>query len=80
MNTLPSDLRTHRLVEKVHDLGPKPLFYMLREIANGADVARTLAAYADLPADFICALGGDRFTTPLRIVDGGRPDNFGGRS
>ena len=68
-----SEQHLRRLVEQVHDLGPAPLFHLLTEVANGADLEPTLRRYADLPASFVRAVGGDRFPVPLRLVTGGRP-------
>jgi hypothetical protein len=58
-------LRRQRLVEKLHRLGPKPLFHFLSEVERGAPLAPTLETYAALPADFIRANGGDKFAPSL---------------
>jgi hypothetical protein len=59
------------LAGRLHDLGPRPLFEFLREIEAGANLHERLERYASLPADFIAALGGDRFPPP-KIMGGGR--------
>jgi hypothetical protein len=66
-------LRLHFLAISLHALGPKPLFHFLDEVERGADLRSHLERYAALPADFIRALGGDRFAPALRVIDeGGR--------
>jgi hypothetical protein len=65
--TIP-DIRLRFLAGKVHGLGPRPLFEMLRELDAGADLHLTLEAYARLPAAFIAAHGGDQLM-PLRAVE-----------
>jgi hypothetical protein len=65
------DLRFRRQVEAVHTLGPFALACLLEEIAAGADLHETVAAYARLPADFIQVLGGGRFPPALHAIGGG---------
>ena len=66
------DARLRYLAGRIHALGERPLFELLRELDGGADLHPTLEAYARLPAEFIAAHGGDRLI-PLRAVDGGQP-------
>jgi len=66
-------LRRQRLVERLHRLGPKPLFHFLNEVERGADLWPHLERYAVLPHDFIKANGGDQFGLFLHVVDGGKP-------
>jgi hypothetical protein len=47
--------------------------HFIREVAHGADIDATLEAYAKLDADFIKALGGDRFAPALLGIDMGSP-------
>jgi hypothetical protein len=54
------DERLRYLAPQIHQLGPRPLFELFREVRDGAPLAVTLEAYGRLPADFIHALGGDR--------------------
>jgi len=66
-----NDARLRRLAECIHNLGPRPLFEMLRELDAGAELGPTLEVYAELQAriDFIRELGGDRLPV-LRAVRG----------
>jgi hypothetical protein len=66
-------LRRQRHVEHLHRLGPSPLGHFITEIERGADIDASLEAYAKLDADFIKALGGDRFAPSLHCIDGGEP-------
>ena len=65
------DVRLRHLVGRVHDLGPRPLYELFRELIAGADPLPRIERYAELDAGFIQALGGDQFAGP-RIVSGGR--------
>ena len=65
-------LRRQRLVERLHQLGPAPLYHFLGEVENGASIPDHLERYAALPADFIKANGGDKFTPFLWEIEGGR--------
>jgi hypothetical protein len=68
-----TDPRLQRLAAQIHTLGPRPLFELLRELDDGAELRPTLEAYARLAplAEFIAANDGDDFK-PLRVVGGGR--------
>jgi hypothetical protein len=66
---LQSKARLRYLTERLHTLGPKPLFHFLDEVERGADLRAHLEAYAELPGDFIRANGGDQFAAPF-IIDG----------
>lgn len=63
--------RMRRLAEKIHELGPLPLAYMLAELAAGAEVVATAEGYARLPGSFIRAYGADRDRTTLVAIKGG---------
>jgi hypothetical protein len=65
--------RRQRLVERLHRLGPKPLFHFLNEVERGADLWPHLERYAALPPEFIKANGGDQFEPFLHVIDGGKP-------
>jgi hypothetical protein len=68
-----SRLRRQRSVERVHRLGPAPLFHLLTDLDAGKDVWPTVERYAALPADFIKANAGDQFVEPaLHVLKGGR--------
>jgi hypothetical protein len=56
----------------VHRLGPAPLFHLLTDLEAGKPVWPTVERYAKLDADFIKALGGDKFPPPLWAIDGVR--------
>jgi hypothetical protein len=62
--------RRRYVVAKLHALRPAPFAYFLREIEAGADVGATLKEYAALPAEFIRALGGDRFAPAFHVIEG----------
>jgi hypothetical protein len=68
-----SRARRQHLVEKLHRLGPAPLFHALAEIEAGASVSVTLETYAELDPDFIRAFRGDRFLPPVFITKGRAP-------
>ena len=68
--------RHQRLVEHLHDLGPRPVGELLAELAQvhgiSEDVDRRLERYGQLRADVVQALGVDRYLAPpLHIVEGG---------
>jgi hypothetical protein len=65
-------LRRQRFVERLHRLGPLPLYHFLNEIECGAVVAEHLEKYARLDPDFIATLGGTHFGPPIYVIDGGR--------
>jgi hypothetical protein len=64
--------RLQYLASRIHKLGPRPLFELLRELASGADLSSVLESYAKLGplADFISHLGGDQLPPPVRLVGG----------
>lgn len=66
--------RLRYLVGKIHKLGPRPLFELLRELASGADLSSVLERYARLEplTDFIVHLKGDQLPPPARLVGGRR--------
>ena len=66
------DVRLRHLAQRLHDLGPRPLCELLREIISGADPVHRLERYAALDAQVVKALGGDHCAT-LRVLEGGRP-------
>jgi hypothetical protein len=69
----PPPERLRLLAERIHALGPGPLYYLLAELAAGAEVWPRLEAYARLAplAGFIAALDGDQLPRP-RLIRGGR--------
>ena len=71
-NSVPAP-RLQHLVRQIHALGERPLYELFLELERGADLHNTLERYARLSplAEFIAALGGDRFAKPF-VVRGGR--------
>jgi hypothetical protein len=65
-----SEARLRHLAGRIHALGERPLFELLRELDRGADLLDTLEQYAHLPAAFIREHGGDRLPR-FRIVGSG---------
>jgi hypothetical protein len=65
-----NDVRLRFLAARLHELGPQPLYYFLRELERGADLRISLERYARLPAEFIAAYGGDRFEPTASLVRG----------
>ena len=65
--------RLRHLASRIHRLGPRPLYELLRELDRGADLGRTLESYAAISplAGFVADLGGDRLPLPVRLVGGG---------
>jgi hypothetical protein len=63
-----TDARFQRQVERLHDLGPRAVGELLREVANGADLGLCLTRYARLDPAVVKALGGDQFP-PLPIYE-----------
>ena len=64
--------RLRYLAGKIHKLGPRPFFELLRELASGADLMFVLERYARIEplAGFITHLNGDRLPPPARLVAG----------
>jgi hypothetical protein len=71
-NNLVPTSRLRHLADKIHRLGPRPLFQLLVELAEGADVVPALERYARLGplAGFIADFGGDRLPPPVRLLGG----------
>jgi hypothetical protein len=57
----PSPIKLQSLAQRLHALGPVPLFHFLDEVERGEELRSTLETYAELPADLIKAYHGDRF-------------------
>jgi hypothetical protein len=68
------DLRLQYLAERVHTLGPAPLYHLIKEIEAGADMRPTLERYAALPANFVRAMDGSEFGPRVSLIKGGRAD------
>jgi hypothetical protein len=64
--------RLQYLANRIHKLGPRPVFELLRELAYGADLMFVLERCARIEplASFITHLNGDRLPPPARLVGG----------
>jgi hypothetical protein len=67
-------VRLQYLASRIHKLGQRSLFELLRELASGADLMFVLERYARIEplAGFITQLNGDRLPPPARLVGGRR--------
>lgn len=77
----PSPARLRFLARQTHRLGERPLYELLLEVRDGADLWDRLEAYARLApiAGFVVEHGGDRLPPPHLVVDrsGGRHGRHG---
>jgi hypothetical protein len=66
--------RLQYLANRIHKLGPRPFFELLRELISGGDLMFVLERYARIEplAGFITHLNGDRLPPPARLVGGRR--------
>ena len=65
------DVRLQYLAARLHVLGPRPIYELLRELAAGADLFNRLEVCARLDADILRALGADVLPIDyLLVVDG----------
>jgi hypothetical protein len=73
--------RLQHLARQIHGLGERPLYELFRELERGADLHDTLERYARLSplAEFIAALGGDRFAKPRVLSAKAKPKQRAGR-
>jgi len=69
----PSRVRLRYLAERLHALGPAPLFHFLSDLESGADLRPLLERYAALPPEFIRAYRGDKFAPRIFRIEGGAP-------
>lgn len=65
------DARLRHLARRIHALGERPLFELLKELVSGADVAQRLEAFAALDPEILAALGGVALPPVLHSIDGG---------
>jgi hypothetical protein len=70
-----SRLRLQQLSERLHALGPRPLFHLLDEVERGAGPRASLEAYAALPVYLIRAHGGDRFGPRVYVLKKAPPND-----
>jgi hypothetical protein len=52
-------VRLQYLAARLHALGPRPTYELLRELATGEDLCDRLEVYARLDPDMVRALGAD---------------------
>jgi hypothetical protein len=66
--TLPAATTEHlrRLASRIHELGPRPLFELLAEIASEGEPLRRIEAYAALDSNVVRQLGGSDFPSVIR--------------
>jgi hypothetical protein len=70
--TKADQVRVEALAEKIHELGPQPLAYLLKDIGAKTNIGPLLESYAALPAGFIRDMGSDRITRRFTVIQGGR--------
>jgi hypothetical protein len=58
-------LRVRALAIRIHDLGPRPLFELMCELAGGADPLSRLEAYGALDPHTVSVLGGSEMPPTL---------------
>jgi hypothetical protein len=64
----PNPARLRRLAERLHSLGPRTTFELLKEIANGGDLWRRLERYAELDPEVVHGLGADELPSYAWLV------------
>jgi hypothetical protein len=62
----PDDARLRRLTARVHALGPRPLYELIREVLDGADLCARLERYAELDPAICRYLGASEFADDYR--------------
>jgi hypothetical protein len=65
-------LRLRHLAQRLHALGPRPLFHYLDEVERGYPLRGHLEAYARLDPDVVAALGAAHFGPQVFVIEGGR--------
>ena len=73
VDNIVADLAFQRDIERLHRLGPRPQYELLREIERRYGCARFIRErvkrYAELDPEIVADLGGDVFpSTPIREV------------
>jgi hypothetical protein len=63
-------VRLRRLARRLHGLGERPIYELLAEIVQGADIMVRLERYAALDPDTVRALGGDELPNQLFVIEG----------
>jgi hypothetical protein len=71
MNSSSSDIQFRHLCGRLHALGPRPMFELLREIAAGKDLLDRLPIYAAMDGYTVRLLGADKMPPlPLTLIGG----------
>ena len=65
---IPEIRLQHHLARRVHALGERPLFELLKELLAGADPLARIEAYAEIDADLVHALGASDFWPPTVVA------------
>jgi hypothetical protein len=65
---LRRDPRFHRLCERLHGLGPRPLGDLLLEVAEGRDLLEVLEEYSRLDPFRVTRLGGRDWPDQMWLV------------
>jgi hypothetical protein len=67
-------VRLQYLAARLHALGPRPTYELLRELAAGADLLNRLEVYARLDPDMVRALGADVLSIDyFYLINGAAP-------
>jgi hypothetical protein len=64
--------RLRHLARRLHALGERPLYELMRELVAGADPVARLEVYCRIDPVILAALGGDVLPAMMTAIDGGR--------
>jgi hypothetical protein len=64
--------RLRHLARRLHALGERPLYELMRELVAGADPVARLEAYCRIDPAILAALGGVTLPAIMTSIDGGR--------
>jgi hypothetical protein len=64
--------RLRHLARRLHALGERPLYELMRELVAGADPVGRLEVYCRIDPAILAALGGDVLPAMMTAIDGGR--------
>ncbi|MGO9430917.1 hypothetical protein [Rhodoblastus sp.] len=64
--------RLRHLARRLHALGERPLYELMRELVAGADPVARIEVYCRMDPAILCALGGDVLPAMMTAIDGGR--------
>jgi hypothetical protein len=65
-------VRLRYLARRLHALGERPLYELMRELVAGADPVARLDAYCRIDPAILVALGGVTLPAMMTAIDGGR--------